>query len=300
MENDPEINLDEKAIASLNLDQKSRLIGLQNAQAIFKLEDFQYITDKLEVMLEASPGPGPSNLLLTGYVGSGKTTILKDFAKTHGLKEMEPGVLSLPVLYVVLPSEPTKISILSRILESLDYPVSGRLSTVEYERLVFRVLRTLSVRMIIFDEIQHINFAMFGKKTAGLLDLIKDIGNFLEIPIICGGTHNVSTSILEEDPPLKRRFGQPEEPSLYLETDELRRLLKLIEPTIGLKRARSLSTDSMVKAIKENSNGTIDSIYLVIRRAAQFVIQMKTEFIDENTFDAMGWETPPLSNGSRG
>jgi len=287
-------------MASLELDETSRLVELQNAQATFKLDDFQYITDKLEIMLAASPSPGSSNLLLTGYVGSGKSTILTEFAQAHALREMEPGILSLPVLYMVMPSEPTKLSVLSALLETLNYPVSGRLSTAEYERLVFRVLRTMSVRMLIFDEIQHINFSAYGKKIAGLLDLIKYFGIYLDIPVVCGGTHSISTAVLDEDPALKRRFGQPEEPSLYLETEELRELLTLIQPTIGLKRAEPLTTDSMVEAIKENSNGTIDSIYLVIRRAAQYVIQMKTEYIDETTFEAMGWKTPPLSDGSRG
>ena len=295
----PEIHLDEMALKSLELTDWERRVSLQRPQATFKMNDFQRITEKLELMFQAGPHFGARYMLLQGYVGSGKSTILYDFALNHPRIRHDNGEVEIPVIYCVVPADPTENKLSECILEAIGVPQKER-SSVKPPLLARRFMNTNKVRMLILDEIQHVNLARTGKKTSVILDAIKVIGNNLGIPVVCGGTRKVCQLLLDEDKALHRRFVSPEEPDLYSQKEDLFELLKVIEPTIGLKRAKSLTTDSMVDVIAENNNGTIDSIYIALRSAAQYAIETGEEHIHENTFSDMGWEFPDLSDGSRG
>ena len=102
---------------------------------------------------------------------------------------------------------------------------------------VVQLLSTVGVKMLIVDEIQHV-LAGPMLKQRHFLNVIKYLGNELQIPIVAAGTHDAFNAI-QTDPQLSNRF----EPALlrrWTLTDEYLRLLASFEVALPSSALRVL------------------------------------------------------------
>ena len=78
---------------------------------------------------------------------------------------------------------------------------------------VVQLLSTVGVKMLVIDEIQHV-LAGPMLKQRHFLNVIKYLGNELQIPIVAVGTHDAFNAV-QSDPQLSNRF----EPSIAAALD---------------------------------------------------------------------------------
>jgi hypothetical protein len=97
-----------------------------------------------------------------------------------------------------------------------------------------RMLVTINVKMLIIDEIHHVLAGPLLKQRH-FLNVIKYMGNELQIPIVAAGTHDAFNAI-QIDPQLANRFEPALLPRWSMNEDYLR-LLASFEPTLRLGAA---------------------------------------------------------------
>ena len=154
---------------------------------------------------------------------------------------------------------------------------------------VLRLLSEVGVKMPIIDEIQHV-LAGPMLKQRHFLNVIKYLGNELQIPIVAVGTHDAFNAI-QTDPQLANRF----EPALlrkWTMTDDYLRLLASFEVAFPLERASALTESALAQKILSLSEGTIGEISALLTRAALDAIERGTEQITSTLLDGCGYISP--------
>jgi hypothetical protein len=143
--------------------------------------------------------------------------------------------------------------------------------------------------MLIVDEIQHV-LAGPMLKQRHFLNVIKYLGNELQIPIVAAGTHDAFNAV-QSDPQLSNRF----EPALlrrWALTDEYLRLLASFEVALPLERPSRLAELTLARKILGLSEGTIGEISALLTCAARAAIERGTEQITNNVLDDCGYVAP--------
>ncbi len=151
------------------------------------------------------------------------------------------------------------------------------------------MLATINVRMLIIDEIQHVLAGPLLKQRH-FLNVIKYMGNELQIPIVAAGTHDAFNAI-QIDPQLANRF----EPALlprWTMNDDYLRLLSSFEVALPLDQPSGLMEPALATKILSLSGGTIGEISTLLRRAALRAIEDGAERISSTTLDSCGYVAP--------
>ena len=168
------------------------------------------IMDQLEFFLESSGGTGESTCLpLIAPTRAGKTTAIKLFVALHPPIYNGKRLQELPVLYVPTPAKPNVNDIAAAMLLALGdpFPTQG----TEKERLVriHGYVSTLKVRMIIFDELQHLVSRKNDEVNHDSAEWIKQLINDLPCGFVVAGTERVARIFLVNDQ-LTGRIDDPD------------------------------------------------------------------------------------------
>ncbi|WP_164579704.1 TniB family NTP-binding protein, partial [Pseudomonas viridiflava] len=108
----------------------------------------------LESLLEAPKRSRMPNLLIVGESNNGKTTIIKQFEKTHGKGYVDEDDEPVrPVIVAEAPRSAQEKDLYASILEQLWMPYRTTDSTLTLRYQVIHGLRGLKVRMLIIDEL---------------------------------------------------------------------------------------------------------------------------------------------------
>jgi hypothetical protein len=152
-----------------------------------------------------------------------------------------------------------------------------------------QLLASVGVKMLIIDEIQHV-LAGPTLKQRHFLNVIKYLGNELQIPIVGVGTRDAFNAI-QTDPQLANRF-EPELIRRWTMTDDYLRLLASFEVAFCLGRPAKLAQRTLAQKILTLSEGTIGEISALLTRAALDAIGRGTEEITSASLDACGYVSP--------
>jgi hypothetical protein len=231
------------------------------------------------------------NLLMIGPTNNGKSKIIEKFRRDQmvaGCGEFEPGVI--PIVVVQVPSEPGTGRFYAMLLSGIGAPIRPRAQVVELEQLTLRLFRTVKVKILIIDELHN---ALAGSSHArrGFLNLLRFLGNELQIPIVGVGTREAYMAIRSDDQ-LENRFDPLVLP-IWEEGEELKSLIASFAGALPLKRPSKIATVGMSKYILAKSGGTIGEIARLLNAAAIEAVKGGEECINEKTLKFADYQSPP-------
>jgi len=143
--------------------------------------------------------------------------------------------------------------------------------------------------MLVIDEIQHV-LAGPTLKQRHFLNVIKYLGNELQIPIVAVGTRDAFNAV-QTDPQLANRF-EPELLGRWTMTEDYLRLLASFEVAFALARSSKLVERTLARKILDLSEGTIGEISALLTRAALDAVERGTEQITNASLDRCGYIAP--------
>lgn len=231
------------------------------------------------------------NLLMVGPTNNGKSKIVEKFRRDHALGacgEFDPGVM--PIVVVQAPSEPGTGRFYAMLLTSIGAPIRPRAQVAELEQLTLRVLRSVKVRMLVIDELHNVLAGSLHSRR-GFLNLLRFLGNELQIPIVGVGTREAYMAIRSDDQ-LENRFDPLMLP-VWEEGEELRSLMASFAAALPLKRPSRIATTGISKYILAKTGGTIGEITRLLNAAAIEAVKSGEECINEKTLKLADYQSPP-------
>jgi hypothetical protein len=161
-------------------------IRYSSAEAVLK---------KLEELLLLPKTHRMPNLLLVGETNNGKTALVNHFVRRHQPQFGDQDTPShIPILLVQAPPVPDEGRLYQAILRQLFPPCrpSQRIDLLQREAL--RLLQAVDVKALIIDEIHHV-LAGSTLKQRHFLNVLKYMGNELQIPLIAVGTRDAFNAV---------------------------------------------------------------------------------------------------------
>jgi DNA polymerase III delta prime subunit len=233
------------------------------------------------------------NLLLYGPTNNGKTMIVEKFRRLHQGIAPEgtgEGAASIPVLRVQMPPGPDEPRFFGAILDALSYPhmLSDRGVSKRQEAAV-RMMRETNVALLIIDEVHNL---LSGSRLQQrrLLNLLRWLGNELQIPLIAVGTADAMHAIQSDDQ-LANRF-EPVPLPKWRAGKEYEQLLRTLEAVLPLRKPSHLSEAPLAGKILSVSEGILGEVISIVTRAAALAVSSGTEMISAKTIDKIGFITP--------
>jgi hypothetical protein len=248
------------------------------------------ITARLDHLLQLPTNHRMPNLLIVGETNNGKTALVNHFLAQHRPRTASAGTTScIPIIAVQAPPLPDERRFYQAILAKVFAPFRPSKTAGNLQFEVVQLLSAVGVKMLIIDEIQHV-LAGPMLKQRHFLNVIKYLGNELQIPIVAVGTHDAFNAV-QSDPQLSNRF----EPALlrrWTLTDDYLRLLASFEVAFPLERPSRLADLKLARKILALSEGTIGEISALLICAALAAIEGGTEQITSSVLDDCGYVAP--------
>lgn len=276
----------------------STLLALPDAERIERIRSPRWIgyprakmaLGKLEDMLIHPKTHRTPNLLIVGETNNGKTMLINRFRKDHPASDNPNGEgISVPVLVIQAPPVPDEGRFYNTILEALfaPYKQNDRVDKKQFQAI--KLMRYVGLRMLIIDEIHHILAGNLNKQRA-FLNVIKYLGNELQVPIVGVGTRDAFRAI-QTDPQLANRFD-PFILPLWQVDEEFQRLLMSFERMLPLKKPSNLHETGLAAKIHSMTEGHIGEISRLLELAAVRAIEKGKECIDGKLLESLGWVGP--------
>ncbi|MCU7841249.1 MAG: TniB family NTP-binding protein [Candidatus Thiodiazotropha sp. (ex Troendleina suluensis)] len=269
---------DEKRIEYI---RSPRWIGYPRAQAII---------DRLESLLTHPKSHRMPNLLIVGDTNNGKSMLVNRFTSRHKPEDNPEGEAAIvPVLCMQAPPIPDEGRFYNSILELLfaPYKPGDRADRKQFQAI--KLLKTVGLKLLIIDEIHHILAGTMTKQRA-FLNVIKYLGNELQVPIVGVGTKDAFRAI-QTDLQLSNRFDHALLPR-WKNDDEYLRLLATFERAIPLRHASNLIEGGLADKIYSMSEGYIGEIDRLLIEAAVHAVNMGKECVDKTILDRIVWTAP--------
>lgn len=289
MSSNPVPHLQSKVAAYLERSDEERIRYIRSPRWI-GYPRAQEILDQLEELITYPKSHRMPNLLIVGDTNNGKTMLVDRFCRAHKPDDNRKGEASIvPVLCVQAPPVPDESRFYNAILEMLFAPYKP-IDRVDRKQIqAIKLMKTVGLKMLIIDEIHHILAGSMARQKA-FLNVIKYLGNELEVPIIGVGTRDAFRAI-QTDPQLSNRFDHALLPR-WTNDESFLRLLATIERVLPLKNPSNLIEGSLADKIYSMSEGYIGEISRLLVTAAVSAIESQHECIDKKLLEKLRW-TPP-------
>lgn len=232
------------------------------------------------------------NLLLVGPTNNGKTMIVEKFRRTHPgvpASGSADGSAILPVVKVQMPPGPDEGRFFGAILEALGMPFNPRDRIATKQDTAVRTMRALGVRLLVIDELHNL-LSGAAIQQRRLLNLLRWLGNELQIPLVGVGTTEALRAIRSDDQ-LVNRF-EPLALPLWTDDDEYRRLLSTLEAVLPLRKPSYLADSAMAARILSASEGVLGEIIAIVVRAASLAVDTGAETISPRMLEGAGFMRP--------
>jgi type II secretory pathway predicted ATPase ExeA len=246
--------------------------------------------EKMEDLLAYPQRMRMPNLLLVGPTNNGKTMIVEKFRREHPQKLFGTGYVALvPVLKIQMPAGPDEYRFLTAIAETLamDRKTSSRLAVLQSQ--VLEAMRRKQTRMLVVDELHNI-LSGTPPQQRRLLNLIRWLGNELQIPLIGVGTVEALRAVQSDDQ-LANRF-EPFALPLWSDDDDFRRLLNTLEAVLPLRKRSDLDDPALANRIYAAGEGILGEIIAIVMQAAVEAVRSGSERITVRTIEAASFIRP--------
>jgi type II secretory pathway predicted ATPase ExeA len=270
---------DEPEAVRIKRIRTDRWIGYSQAErALAALEDLLTFPKRMRM----------PNLLLIGPTNNGKTMITEKFRRSHPGRDAattENGTAEVPVLRVQMPPAPDERRFFSAVLAALGAPDRASDRLVLKQDFAMRLLRATGVQILIIDEAHNL-LSGTAIQQRRFLNLVRWLGNELQIPLVAVGTAEALRAIQSDD-----RFS-PFTLPLWHEGEEYRRLLSSLEALLPLRRPSGLAEPPLAGSILSASEGVLGEIVTVVTSAAVMAVTSGEEAITEHMIARTGFVAP--------
>jgi type II secretory pathway predicted ATPase ExeA len=232
------------------------------------------------------------NLLLVGQTNNGKTMIVEKFRRSHlpvDATATTNGIASIPVLKVQMPPGPDEHRFFGAILDALGLPSAPNDRTARRQDAAVRLMRATAVRLLVIDEVQNL-LSGTGTQQRRFLNLLRWLGNELQIPLVAVGTAEALRA-LQSDDQLANRF-EPFALPPWRDGKEYRRLLCTLEAVLPLRRPSGLADSALAQKILTAAEGILGEVVAIVTRAAVLAVTSGTEAISAKMLDQIGFMSP--------
>jgi Bacterial TniB protein len=232
------------------------------------------------------------NLLLCGPTNNGKSMVLEKFRRAHpplGADLSSEGIASIPVLKIQMPPGPDERRFFGAILDALALPHVASESVSRRQDATLQLMQSTGVRLLIIDEVHNL-LAGAQVQQRRLLNLLRWIGNELQIPIIAAGTAEALHAIQSDDQ-LANRF-EPIALPRWSYSEEFRELLRTLEALLPLRRASNLGTPALAQRVLAAAEGILGEVVAILTKAAVHAVITGTEAITVEMIEECGFLSP--------
>ena len=248
------------------------------------------ILDKLEDLLGYPDRKRAPNLFIVGDTNNGKSHLVERFLALHPARDNLGGdAISAPVVLVELPPEPREKDVYIATLKRLFAPYGDKDTKGKLRNQALELLAQIGVRLLIFDEIQHITKST-AREQQNILDAIKSIGNDLRIPIVGTGTREAARAIYTNFQTANRFVPAPL--PKWKDDDDLRRLLSSFEAMLPLEQPSRLSKPKMSNLIYTMTEGLIGEVSNLLTEVAVEAVRSGEEKITFAALENAVWTKP--------
>ena len=123
------------------------------------------------------------------------------------------------------------------------------------------------------------------------LNLLRQLGNQLRVPLVGVGTHDAYLAVRSDDQ-LENRFQPLVLPRWQADTDETRSLLASFAASFPLRRPSDIAHPEMAEYLLARSEGTIGELATLLSAAAATAISSGEEAINAETLAATDYLGP--------
>lgn len=216
-------------------------------------------------------------LLLHGDSNIGKTKITAKFRRAHPNEfDERRGVERCPVVAMQMPPTPDQHRFYSGLLFELGAPHNAAAGLASLERLAREILKRVSPRMLVVDEVHHLLAGTYREQRSSL-NLLKFLANDLQISMVLVGTRDAVLA-LQTDTQMISRYTPFEIPR-WRESDGLRRLLAAFERVLPLRKPSDLARREIVQFVLSATGGLTGEISTLLSNAAELSIRTGDEYI---------------------
>lgn len=232
------------------------------------------------------------NLLLVGPTNNGKTMILEKFRRSHpptAASATEHGAADVPVLMMQMPAAPDESRFFGAILKDVGLPHLLPARAGKRQDAAVRLLQETRVRLLIIDEVHNI---LSGSRLhqRRLLNLLRWLGNELQIPLVASGTAEALHAVQSDDQ-LANRF-EPLALPRWSDGPQYRQLLSTLDVLLPLRQPSHLARPALARKILASAEGVLGEVLTIVTRAAIRAISSGTEAITVKIIDEIGFIPP--------
>jgi type II secretory pathway predicted ATPase ExeA len=232
------------------------------------------------------------NILIVGPTNNGKTMIVEKLRRAHSpiqASATESGIARIPVLKIQMPAGPDERRFFGVVLDALGFPYMQSDRVAHRQEAAVRTMRATGVSLLVIDELHNIlsGTRIYQRR---MLNLLRWLGNELQIPLVGAGTSEALHAVQSDDQ-LANRF-EPLALPPWRDGDEYRQLLRSMEALLPLRRPSHLAQSALAGNILSAAEGILGEIVTVVTRAAVQAVKTGTEAISLKVIEETGFLPP--------
>lgn len=216
----------------------------------------------------------PGGLWILGQGGQGKTFILESFARRHPPVETTTG-RRCDVILIPLASRPSQSDILLTIMLVLGHnPDTLRYqANAELERIAVEAMKHCGVRVLLFDEAQHLWLSTSGKvkrspdRAGGELgDFMKRLYDESGVAFVFAGTSGLS-ALIDNDSQANTRWAGVLSLEPFANDEKFAALLDALDDAIPMEQRSRLADKDLRARIHTATQGNFRRLKYLIAEA---------------------------------
>lgn len=188
-----------------------------------------------------------------------------------------------------MPPGPDERRFFGAILDALALPHGASESVSRRQDATLQLMQSTGVSLLIIDEVHNL-LAGAQVQQRRLLNLLRWIGNELQIPIVAAGTAEALHAIQSDDQ-LANRF-EPIALPRWSFSEEFRELLRTLEALLPLRRPSNLGTPALAQRVLAAAEGILGEVVAILTRAAVHAVTTGTEAITVEMIAECGFLSP--------